>query len=602
MSSGTSTPRGTRSPPPPEGGGQQASSGGPSPLTIGKRFVKQYYQALMTSPEQIHRFYQPASVLSDGDGSTPTDPVTFESAYAAEDGSAEKLQDRFFIKDLQIRFEFEHGAIDAQQSVNGGLLLVVTGHVVYYPTVSEDEDAAVDDPIRKGFVHTFFLNSNTLGTKKSYYVHNDILRFLKNTSEVSASISESAAVVTEPAPPTVMKESTPTPPAPEPEPAPPPPPETKPPVPETQQPPASSPVVETSEAVEKIVVTEESVDEAPGGGVEETKEEPPAPTPPAPVAKPVIKDDKPSAKDIKPVAGSPKKEASAAGKDGGSKVSKGSHRSNKPQQQQQGGKDSAPDAGRKSPVPLPSPAPKPAPGSWASLVAGAGAGGGSIASGGSAVKGPPPVSVKPPPKPAPTSSEKPPTHSSNDKKEMGGVLNLNTGSSSNSNTGGTSHKMGNTGGMGGRPKRDPDCTLVIKNLAEHTKEADVLTVFEPFAAQTKSRVVGITVAAHRGIAFVDFDSINPVIKAVNLHKEEPMRLFGRVLEVDQKTAEQRARRAAQQQRGERGGGGGGSYRSGSPSNGGANRYGSGGGRGGHRRGRGDRGGGGMGGRGGRGGR
>ena len=127
--SGTSTPLGNRSPPPDGAGGQPANTG-PTPLMIGKRFVKQYYQTLMTTPDQIFRFYQPTSVLSDGEGSSPTDPVTFESTYA---GSAETLKDRFFVKDFQIRFEFEHGAIDAQQSVNGGLLLVVTGHVVYIP-------------------------------------------------------------------------------------------------------------------------------------------------------------------------------------------------------------------------------------------------------------------------------------------------------------------------------------------------------------------------------------------------------------------------------------------------------------------------------------
>lgn len=130
--------------------------------------------------------------------------------------------------------------------------------------------------------------------------------------------------------------------------------------------------------------------------------------------------------------------------------------------------------------------------------------------------------------------------------------------------------MGNNNNNMRPPKRDPDCTLVIKNLADNTKEADVLGLFEPFAAQTKTRVVGITVAAHRGIAFVDYDSINPVMKAVGQHKEEPMRLFGRVLEVDQKTAEQRARRAAN-----RGGGGPGSGGGGNHNGGGVNRYGSG---------------------------
>ena len=89
------------------------------------------------------------------------------------------------------------------------------------------------------------------------------------------------------------------------------------------------------------------------------------------------------------------------------------------------------------------------------------------------------------------------------------------------------------------PKRDPDCTLVIKNLADNTREADVLALFNPFAQSTNSKIVGITVSAHRGIAFMDYDNVNPVLKAVTEHKNEKMMLQGRALEFGQKTAEQR---------------------------------------------------------------
>ena len=561
MSSGASAPRGKLSPHP-DGSGQQAAGGGPSPLTIGKRFVKQYYQVLMATPDQIHRFYQPTSVLSDGEGSSPTDPVSFETVY---DGSAEKLKDRFFVKDFQIRFEFEHGAIDAQPSVNGGLLLLVTGHVVYYPSASEDEDAAVDDPIRKGFVHTFFLNMNQNGTKKSFYVHNDILRFLKNPSEVSPSIPENSCFVSDALP--VAKDPAPHDSV------------------ETQQPAppadAKDQIPESSSTAKSSTTQENTADEAPGGGVEETKDELPDVSA-APVSTPPPKEEKVDSRNDANAA-SPKKEASTV------EVDDPKPAKSCPRKGQDGGAAAAAGGGRNSPVPPSSPAPKPTPGSWASLVAGAGSAGASAP--GSTVKTHPPAIVKLPPKQAPASEKSVPSQSSsNEKKDCAGA-NSNASSSSNNN----SNRIGNNNMRS--PKRDPDCTLVIKNLADNTQESDVMALFEPFAAQTKAKVVGITVAAHRGIAFVDYDSIAPVTKALDLHQKEPIRLMGHVLEVDQKTAEQRARRAAQ-----RGGGSGGNYRSGSPSNAGANRYG-GGGRGGHRRrdgGRADRGG--VGGRVGRGGR
>ncbi|CAB9502691.1 GTPase activating protein (SH3 domain) binding protein [Seminavis robusta] len=526
--SGASTPRGNRSPPP---DGQQSS--GPQGVTaFGIRFVRQYYGGMLDDPKKICPLYEPTSLMTDGLGTEPTESVPYETDYKS---NPEKLKDRFSMPDFAFRLELGHGAIDAQQSVNGGALLVVTGKVAYTPIATEDEDAAVDDPIWKSFVHTFFLLPRTAGTKKSWYVHNDILRFLKDTAEVVPPpvVAEAPppVVATEPVPvaaPPVVSEPAPEPVPPE-QPAPPAVPEQ----PTPQQTPAPPEVVVEEpkvveeekkpvvEAASPVPPVEEVEEEAPGGGVEETKEELPTPPPkPAKADKPKKENNKAAKKEES------EKEQQPSNRKGNKKIKEIA---------------TVADAGRKSPVPPPSPAPKPPPGSWASLVAGAPAASAAVKT------APPPTAVKPPPKPP--------------------------------------------------------------NLPDNTKESDVLGVFEPFAGQTKSRVVGITVAAHRGIAFVDYDSINPVMKAVSQHKEEPIRLMGRILEVDQKTAEQRARREAQQRRG----GGGGNYRSGSPShnNGGSNRYGGGGGDGrrgggGHRRrdggGRGDRGGGGMGGRGGRGGR
>mmetsp|Transcript_1586 Transcript_1586/g.4342 ORF Transcript_1586/g.4342 Transcript_1586/m.4342 type:complete len:167 (-) Transcript_1586:289-789(-) len=103
-----------------------------------------------------------------------------------------------------------------------------------------------------------------------------------------------------------------------------------------------------------------------------------------------------------------------------------------------------------------------------------------------------------------------------------------------------------------RGKRDPDCTLVIKNITSDTTEADVRGLFEPFAGETGTKVIGLTVSGARSIAFVDFDSPKPVLAAVEKFKENPSQLNGRNLEIYQKTADQKRRN-----QGGRGGYGGG---------------------------------------------
>jgi hypothetical protein len=459
------------SPVPPEG------ATGPSPLTVGKRFVKQYYQVLSSTPDQIFRFYNPSlSVLSHGEGSNATTPLAFEQyEITTRWGDAKKM-----------RIELEHGAIDAQVSVNGGILLVVTGHVVL-------------DEVHNAFVHTFFLT--TVGNTKRFYVHNDILRFLNE--DQAAKKTGAGAVADEKV---AVKEEEPV----------------------VVEPVAVAPTPEPE-------VQPEDVDA--GGGVEESKEvmddeedEPPAVEEekvsleeeqvPAIAEEPVVVEKEVPA----PVAASEPEPKEKKGK-------KAKGRGRSPPQQEQKPQQ---------------PAAKPVPGSWASLVASSG-----------------PAPAPAPAASSPTKAPKAPAPAKKTEAAPAAEKSASTSSSSapqdkdasnNTHSSGTKDKKQ----FGDRPKRDPDCTLVIKNLADGTKDTDLRTLFEPFAIQTKTKVVGATVSNHRGLAFVDYDSVAPVLAAVAQHQKEPLQLNGRVLEVDQKTAEQRARRN------QRGG-----YRSGSPNNSGS---------------------------------
>lgn len=475
--SGTSTPRGGDTPPP--------GSDGPSPLTVGAHFVKQYYKVLSTNPDQMHRFYQPDSFLSHGVGSEPTKPVVFDKDHADD------LKDRFYLAngvaggDCPIRFEFENGAIDAQLSVNGGVLLVVTGHIVYLN--SEDEDEEVEDGRRKAFVHTFFLGSLSAGGKRSYYVHNDVLRFLGQHTEASFVEEEAEPVETELV---LDEEAT-----------------------EPEVKPTPEPVPEVIAASEPEV--EEPIHEAPGGGVEESKEpllddEVVLGNHEAAETKPELDEEEAPTKEEKKVdvglveskSSKPMSWASLAARSGVVATSNPSTpvRPTK----------AAPNKAKTSPLPVAQTAP-------------------AVANSATAV---PSVAVAPVPSDA-----------------------------------GPGQKHTSL-----RGKRDPEFTLVIKNLAEGTTEADVLGLFESFAATNDSKIVSATVPPNRGIAFIDFDSAAPVLAIAEEHAKSPFQINERVLEVYQKALEQRGRRGGAS-------GGRGSYRGG-PSNGSAPRGGGVGGAGG----------------------
>jgi hypothetical protein len=423
----------------------------PSPLTIGTRFVKQYYQTLSTTPDQINRFYQPSSILSVGMASEPTQPALFEAV-------GDKLTDRFQQGTCLIRFDFDKGAIDAQESVSGGILLVVTGHVVYLKDENDEEGK------RKAFVHTFFLGSSLgANNKRTFYVHNDVLRFLHDDAEEEQTAEEEEEVHDAP--------------------------------PVTEEPPEIKHMITPLPRSRAGPLTG---DEAPGGGVEETKEALLEDDEEEVVAAPdgaVMEEPEPIPVSKEPVA----EEAAATLKhktDNGGKVT-----------------------------------PK-APGSWASLVA---------RSGSSPASTPTTPGTPVRPTAAPPKSKSPPPVEKVEPVTDGAPVGVRPFPSI--------HR--------GPKQRDPDCTLVIKNLSGEAVEPEVRGLFEPFAAKTNSVIVGCYVAAHRNLAFVDFDQTAPVLLALEQHQTSALTLHDRKLEIHQKTVEQRGRS------GGGGGGGRGSGRSGS---------------------------------------
>lgn len=157
---------------------------GPSPEKIGKSFIKQYYQTLLTNPSQLIRFYQADSTISRGSAAEIAETAGCAAALSGED-PGEAVRSAFFSfagcgsgEGGELSIDFSSGAIDAQESVGGGILLVVTGHMYL--------------PQRTGFVHTFFLNNAAPeGRKKVFYVKNDVLRFL---GEEKADVVESVDV------------------------------------------------------------------------------------------------------------------------------------------------------------------------------------------------------------------------------------------------------------------------------------------------------------------------------------------------------------------------------------------------------------------------
>lgn len=460
-------------------------------MVIGRNFVKQYYQVLSTAPENIVKFYKPVSLFSHGQGSEPTTPATIAES------TENLLKDRLF-SSQNFRVDLERGAIDAQSSVDGGVLVVVTGHLFI-----EEE--------KRAFSHTFFLNPSVSAadsTRKQYYVHNDIMRFLAGDVAVEEEVQEEEEVATARVTPeqTVVENR--------------------------QEEVLLETIKETTSAapttvVEETVVETEVVSEPVVAAAEETPMYEPALEP-----EPAVEETK---EDI----------VAEEQKDSKSKRKSKSRRK----------KSLSPTAAEEKA--------QPTPGSWASMVAHNSS------------------------TPAPPSPTRRPAAEKKDKevsaKDDGKIeKSVEQQSQQQQHQGGRQQR--------GPKLRDPDCTLVIKNVPEGTKEREVREMFEPFAVETKSKIVGLNVSGNKSLAFVDYDSPEPVLAA--LKQKGQLQLNGRTLDLEPKLVDKSRFKNYRTRSAGEGGGSSNGFRGSGRSGGQHRRRGSGGGRG-------DRGGGGRGGRGGR---
>uniref|UniRef100_A0A1A9X5N9 Rasputin n=1 Tax=Glossina brevipalpis TaxID=37001 RepID=A0A1A9X5N9_9MUSC len=119
----------------------------PSPQSVGREFVRQYYTLLNKAPNRLHRFYNNNSSFMHSESSLL---VGRQNIY-------ERIQ--------QLNFHDCHtkiSQVDAQATLDNGVVVQVTGEL-----------SNGGQPMRR-FTQTFVL---ALQSPKKYYVHNDIFRY-----------------------------------------------------------------------------------------------------------------------------------------------------------------------------------------------------------------------------------------------------------------------------------------------------------------------------------------------------------------------------------------------------------------------------------------
>ncbi|EGZ24021.1 hypothetical protein PHYSODRAFT_481443 [Phytophthora sojae] len=127
----------------------------PSPSTVGNTFMRQYYHFLAKEPQSLHRFYKAESRWCHGLGSHMEEPIAGQRA----------INDQILKRGYAgARVDLDAGSIDCQNSLGGGVFVLVTGVMTLRSS-----------PVPKPFVQTFFLAVQP----KGYFVLNDCLRFLE---------------------------------------------------------------------------------------------------------------------------------------------------------------------------------------------------------------------------------------------------------------------------------------------------------------------------------------------------------------------------------------------------------------------------------------
>lgn len=575
----TTTPTPTPAPTPVPNTAPSATS--PSPLLIGKAFIKQYYQVLSTNPAQITKFYKPNSLISHSllpsvPGITKTLREYQDHASNAKDkanANANANANTLFAwcrpeKGDKLCFDFGRGAIDAQGTINGGILLVVTGHIRLPCWKADGEDDGM-----KRFVHTFFLNNGApAGKKRQFYVHNDVLRFLdqgvdldldldldstiiqnddkkkdaveQQDEHVSESEKEGGEVTVPPvqneevasaAVVVANKEDTPA----------------------TKEDSNTSEgdaketavdIVDESKEGEKengtaaavanaaIVVESKVVDVI--NAAERVKDSTAGSAAHTSVAVEGGKKDKSTEtaekdadtkKVAKETASKPTKSVENKGKTEATTLQEKKPRKNKSRGRARKSRSSSPTEGSTS---TSSKGKKATAGSWASLVAG-GSGPSAVAAAAADAaaeiskdekqNSAPPSTVTNAKKSSNSSAKK---ESTSEQEKMKGEQ-----ASSDQQSQPQQQQQQQQNQQQQQPllskkaaaaQRTPEATVLIKNIPDRTKEPEIRAMFEPYASKFQKRILGITLLANRGFCFVDFDSkdvVDDIVKDVEAEKE-----------------------------------------------------------------------------------
>ncbi|KAL5794760.1 hypothetical protein ACOSP7_003354 [Xanthoceras sorbifolium] len=142
----------------------------PTADIVGNAFVHQYYLILHQSPELVHRFYQDISKLG-----RPAD-----NGAMGITTTMQAINDKILSLDYG-EFSAEITTVDAQESYNGGVLVLVTGYLTG------------KDNVRRKFSQSFFLAPQD----KGYFVLNDVFRYVDDANhENQTSINNVEAPIT----------------------------------------------------------------------------------------------------------------------------------------------------------------------------------------------------------------------------------------------------------------------------------------------------------------------------------------------------------------------------------------------------------------------
>lgn len=128
-----------------------AAGSQPPAQVVGNAFVQQFYHILHQSPQLVYRFYQESSKLGRPDDTGDMKSVTTMQA----------INEKILAMDYS-EFRAEIKTVDAQESLNGGVIVLVTGYLTG------------KDLVKKDFTQSFFLAPQD----KGYFVLNDIFRYV----------------------------------------------------------------------------------------------------------------------------------------------------------------------------------------------------------------------------------------------------------------------------------------------------------------------------------------------------------------------------------------------------------------------------------------